>query len=117
MQALEAATQIQILETAEAYFYGLCFVLGSLAGLFRTARDNEYVDIWNLINITMVSGFLSFSVVAFYISWSGDYVNHEFYFLGVASLVGLLGKDLQEKIIMAFFDYISKKIRNKPNAS
>ena len=92
-------------------FYGLCFLLGSAAGLVRTARDNDYLNLWNLINISMVSGFLSFSVISVYVYWSGGLPGNEFYFLGISSFIGLLGKDLQEKVIANLFNYISSKFK------
>lgn len=99
----------QAIGQEELIFYGLCFLLGSAAGLFRTARDNDFLDLWNLVNISVVSGFLSFSVISILYRWFGNGSGDEFYFLGVASLLGLLGKDLQQKVIASLLDYVSGK--------
>jgi hypothetical protein len=69
----------------------------------RSAREGGSSGAWHFIGSSCTSGFYSFGVVAILFVPSADTVSSHWYWLGVAALVGLMGKeqDLVAKFLLS----------------
>lgn len=90
--------QFAAVEAAEAQFYAAVYFAAACAGVCRTVRDNDYQSVSNLLGLGACSGFLGFVCVSLLSGGNGSADGFEFYYWGVAALVGLLGKE-QDKLI------------------
>jgi hypothetical protein len=86
------------IRSSEAIFYSLAWFIAALAGISRQLSLVDRVTCRNVFAVGVNSGFLGFAVVAFSIRMGGGYVGTEFYYLGIAAVVGLAGKE-QEQIV------------------
>ena len=78
---------------ASVYYYAAVFIVGTLAGISRCVRDGHYQSISNVVAVGSVAGFLAFGIVGIL---CGDVSSPDFnssYYLGVAAIVGLAGKE------------------------
>jgi hypothetical protein len=86
------------IKSSEAIFYLLAWVVAAMAGISRQLSLVDVVTCRNIFAVGLNSGFLGFAVVAFSIRVAGGFVGTEFYYLGIAALIGLAGKE-QEQIV------------------
>lgn len=93
-----AIGQVTAVEASEVQFYAAVYFAAACAGVCRTIRDNEYQSASNLIGLGACSGFLGFVCVSLLSGGNGSAVGYEFYYWGVAALIGLLGKE-QDKLV------------------
>lgn len=81
--------ELQSFTTAEVTYYAAIFVVAFLASVSQTLRANAFINGRHCINIGMVAGFLAFAIVSFIDGTVSDRVGSEFFYLGVAALIGL----------------------------
>jgi hypothetical protein len=93
MEAIETS-----IKSSEAIFYILTWFISAMAGISRQLSLVDRITCRNVFAVGVNSGFLGFAVVAFSIRVGGGYVGTEFYYLGIAAVVGLAGKE-QEQIV------------------
>lgn len=101
-------------QVAEAVYYSAVFVVGFLSGISQTLRDRDFVSGRHAINIGMVSGFLAFAVVTFVDGHIDDRAGDEFFYLGVAALIGLSVKH-QDQVIRAAWKGFADKFGLNPD--
>jgi hypothetical protein len=94
---------------SEVLYYVAVFVVAFLAGISQTLRDNTWGSFWNGLSVGLCSGFLAFAIVSFLDRPPGSRAGHEFYYLGIAALVGLSGK-FQDRIIQALWSKLGKAL-------
>ena len=104
----EVVTQ-QPFEFAEAIFYGTIFAIGGATGIFRAGRDHEYRNCWHLINLGLTSGSFTFAILGTLYRWVGDPGNDEFFFLAMASLLGLIGKE-QDRMLRGVIRFAFERL-------
>jgi hypothetical protein len=90
----------------ETVYYSAVFVVGFLSGISQTLRDRTALGVSHCINVGLCSGFLSFAVVAVADGDNSARDGHEFFFLGVAAIIGLSGK-FQEQILQSIWAKIA----------
>ena len=95
-------------ETGESIYYAAVWLVAFCAGVSQTLRNGNYQHCWHSVNIGLVSGFLGFSVVSFIDGHARDRVGDEFYYLGIAVLIGLATQH-QEKILTHFVNSMLAK--------
>lgn len=80
------------LTTEEAGFYAAVWVVAFLVSVFRTISTDHSVSIRMCIGSSGVTAFFAFSAVSFFIGKldPSEFRPH-FYYLGLASLIGLAG--------------------------
>lgn len=103
------ATATHPFEVAETLYYAAVFVVAFLSSVSQALRGTDPLSCRNAVNIGLVSGFLAFTVVSFVDGDRADRAGNEFFYLGLASLIGLGGK-YHAKIIGALIKLLAKKI-------
>jgi hypothetical protein len=105
------------LSVAEIQFYAAILVVSALAGAFRSFRDSDYKSIGSFLGLCGCSGFLGFACVALLCGVNGAASGRELYYLGIASVVGLLGKEQDQLIrflVKSAFAKIGISEKEKP---
>lgn len=93
----------------ELLFCATIWFLAAICGASRCVRNGSFKSIWHLASVASVSGFTSFTVVAVSgARYSDPDFNHMFW-LGIACLVGLAGKE-QTKLISVMWQGILSRI-------
>lgn len=82
-------------------FYAAVFAVGALSTLGRAIRDGDFVDWRHLSGACFTAGFLSCGIVSFLVARGGDANDGHWFYLGVAALIGVLGKE-QDKLARGF---------------
>lgn len=77
----------------ETIFYVVVWMLGFLSSSIRVIRDHSYNGIGDCLSIGMSGGFFSFGVICILLRYDPVSDGNRFFYLGIASLVGLLGKE------------------------
>lgn len=95
-------------EVAEAIYYAAVFVVAFLSGVSQTLRSRDFIDCRHGFNIGLVSGFLAFAIVAFIDGSTADRAGDEFFYLGIAALIGLSVKQ-QDRILRALWGAVAEK--------
>ena len=103
-------------ETGESIYYAAVWLVAFCAGVSQTLRNGNYKHCWHSVNIGLVSGFLGFSVVSFIDGHARDRVGDEFYYLGIAVLIGLATQH-QEKILTHFVNSMLAKFGYEETSS
>lgn len=93
----------------EAVYYGIVFLVSALAGTSRCIRDGQYRSLFNLCAVAGVSGFLGFAVVAVSADRSSSPDFNGLFYLGVAAIIGLAGKE-QTQLINLIWTGVLKRI-------
>jgi hypothetical protein len=89
-------------------YFIFIWLVSALAGAFRCVRNGDYKSVSNTVSIAGVSGFLGFGVVSIFI---GDIYSAGFngpYWLGIASIIGLAGKE-QTALITIMWNHLIDK--------
>jgi len=90
----------------EIQFYAVCFIAAGIACLARVWRDNEHIDVRTCIGRCVSSGVLGFGTIGLWIGRSADSISgSSFYYLAAATLVGYVGKDLQDQLLNRIIRY------------
>lgn len=76
----------------DIYFYVVAWGLASISGILVTFTRGEHRDGWDLVAIGCLSGLTSVGVLGIVCRVAGGTYGNEPYYLGLAILVGLLGK-------------------------
>lgn len=93
---------------SEVVYYVVVYMVGFFSGVFQTLRNRDYVNVGHAVNIGMVSGFLAFAIVSFIDGHSSDRAGNEFFYLGIAALVGLSVR-YQDQLIRSGWKAFAKK--------
>ena len=94
----------------EIQFYSICFIVSSFACLSRLWRDNEHLDLRTSVGRCLSSGVLGFGAIGIWIGRDPSSLNGgSVYYLAIATLVGYLGKDLQDQLLNRIVRYGLKK--------
>lgn len=88
----------------EAVLYATIWTVGALAALARALRDADGHDLWSVLGACMCGGFLAVSFTGILSAHFPGQFGTGGYHLGVASLVGLLGKstDFWTRSLLSF---------------
>jgi len=89
-------------------YYAAVWGIGSLVGCFRAARDDDFHGFIHLLSVGLVSGSLAFGIIAacgLYPSGRADLG------LGVAALIGAMGRQVTDTILVDIGGSIAKKIQ------
>ena len=82
----------------EWQFWSLCWGLSASAGVARALRDSDYDDLLSLASVGLFSGLFGFAMVSLWVGSRGGHIGNEFRYLGLATLLGLLGKE-QDRLV------------------
>lgn len=74
-------------------FYLAVWVLAFLSAAARSGTNDSGFNIWHILAFSSTAGFLGFGCVTFLVSWSTFGTDSGWPYLGVAALVGFLGKE------------------------
>lgn len=86
------------IKTAEAIYYVCVWIVGALAGLSRSLRDDSINTCRNFVGIGCCSGFLGFAVVGVY-DWTRGGGGFSLWGgIATSALIGLAGKE-QDNLI------------------
>jgi uncharacterized ion transporter superfamily protein YfcC len=107
-QAGIADNTVQFIATDEGMLLSAVFVLSSLAGVTRAMRDDDYAYAGQLASIACFSGFVGVGTVAVLRHVSGMDSTANGLCLGIACIVGLMGKE-QDKLIRGMFQWLLKR--------
>jgi hypothetical protein len=103
-------------------FWELAFWVGvwglaGFSGTVRAAHDGRYSDLGSLVSVGLFSGMVGFGTVAFWVGGLGGHVGHELRYLGLATLIGLAGKEqerLVSYVVCTTFDKLGVHAVHKP---
>jgi hypothetical protein len=99
---------MQFITTDEGMLLGAVFLLASVAGVSRAMRDDDYAYAGQLASIALFSGFVGVGTVAVLRHVSGMDSTANGLCLGIACIVGLMGKE-QDKLIRGMFQWLLKR--------
>jgi len=99
---------VQFISTDEGMLLGAVFLLASVAGVSRAMRDDDYAYAGQLASIALFSGFVGVGTVAVLRHVSGMDSTANGLCLGIACIVGLMGKE-QDKLIRGMFQWLLKR--------
>jgi len=90
-------------EFDETLFFIVSWLIGCLASAVRSVRDGCVVDYCNLLAGSFAGGFFAFGTVSILLRYDSVGNSDRWFYLGVAALVGLLGKeqDKYSRIILS----------------
>lgn len=100
-------------QTIEVVYFVVVWVLAFLAGISRTIRDHTYQRWWDCVSIGMVGGFYGFSVVSILGYYGPDIAAFGWGYIGLAVVVGSLGKEQDKVMRWVFLRTIEKFTGNK----
>jgi len=97
--------------TQEVIFFAVIYAITVTATIARGLRDRDYLNIGHAFNSSLSSGFFSFGIIAVWLNSTANNLNYNsWYWLGVAALLGLMGKE-QDKILRLVVGGILKGFR------
>ena len=91
--------------TDESIYYLFLWFVAAIAGVSRSVHNGDYKDMKHVVAVSFMSGLLAFAVVAISGGRFGDEDFNPVFYLGVASIVGLSGRE-QTQIISAIWKRI-----------
>jgi len=89
------------LNVDEALFYSLIWTMGFLSSIFVTLGSADDKPTRKCLFVGAISGFLAFSIVSIFVGRVAQPLSGHWYYLGVASLIGL-GSKFQDEILKNF---------------
>lgn len=109
-EAERSATTVAtgIIGADESLLYCAVWALASSSSLLRAIRDDDYRHVVGLGSVAGLSGFLAVAVVSILRYGSGMDSSGNGLCLGLACLVGLLGRE-QDKLIRLMFAWVLKR--------
>lgn len=96
-------------KTVEVVYFVVVWIIAFGAGLWRTIRDHRYDCWWDCIAVGMVGGFYGFATVTILSPYGPDIAVNGWPYLGLAAIVGALGKE-QDKIMRRIASKAIEKI-------
>jgi hypothetical protein len=97
--------------TQEVIFFAIIYAVTVAATIARGLRDSEYLNYRHAVNSSLSSGFFSLGVIAVWLySDPGSITHNAWYWVGVAALLGMLGKE-QDKFLRLIVSGILKGFR------
>jgi formate-dependent nitrite reductase membrane component NrfD len=99
---------MQFITTDEGMLLAAVFLLASVAGVSRAMRDDDYAYAGQLASIALFSGFVGVGTVAVLRHVGGMDNTSNGLCLGIACIVGLMGKE-QDKLIRGMFQWLLKR--------
>ena len=106
----------QPFEANEIIFYLCVYGMAFLSGCSRLLVSSAIVTCRNLFAVGLNSGFLGFAVVAILCRTSESFSGSEFFYLGVAAVMGLAGKE-QDRVVSLLWRSLLSKFGVEDNAS
>lgn len=79
-------------------FWAGVWIIAGAAGAIRALRDSDYRDLCSLACVGMFSGMAGFAIIGLMAGTVDGYVGRELRYLGLAALIGLMGKE-QDRLI------------------
>jgi hypothetical protein len=109
-EAERSATTVAtgIIGADESLLYCAVWALAASSSLLRAVRDDDYRHIIGLGSVAGISGFLAVAVVSILRFGIGLDSDSNGFCLGLACLVGLLGRE-QDKLIRLLFSWVLRK--------
>lgn len=101
------------LNVNESSFYAVVLLFSFGSSLVVTLNSSRIKSVSQCFGVASVSGFLGFSIVTFLISRSGEPPSDHWYYLGIASTVGLTAR-YQDLIIRVVLTEALKKFGIDP---
>ena len=93
-------------------FYGAVWSIAFLACLCRSVRDAAGFNFWNILASSGMAGFLAFGCIGYVVGGGVDFsARSDWYFLGLAALLGLIAKD-PDKIALVIISKALSAVRN-----
>ena len=89
-------------------YYSAVWLIGTVVGCFRAGRDGDFNGLIHLFCVGAISGSLAFGIVAI----GGFYANgHGAIGCGTAAVVGTLGREVTDTLLIDVAGAISAKVR------
>lgn len=104
------------LNADEAVFYGMVWAIGFGSSLFVTIGGNNFESINKSFVLGAISGFLAFSIVSFYVGRIDEPIRGHWYYLGLASTIGLASR-YQQRILKSLLKKWNIEIDEKDRSS
>lgn len=99
--------------TEQFWFYAAAFALASLASISRAARDADCESLIRGLGTCTASGFFSVGVIATWCGYAGGSTHSHWYFLGIATLIGLMGSSQQDRYLRQILSRLLKAVGEK----
>lgn len=97
------------MELQEVIYYVAIWIAGTVSGCFRAVRDGDNNGVAHLLSIGGVAGFLAVGVVAI----GGFHSNGRAALgFGLACIVGALGREITDTILVDVAGAVAAKIRS-----
>lgn len=77
----------------ELAYYASVWLAGAICGASRCIRNGQFRSVWHCSSVAVVSGFSSFAVICLAPTKFGDVGFDHMFYLGIACVVGLAGKE------------------------
>jgi len=95
----------------EITFFSILYAITVAASICRGLRDSEFRDRWHCLSAGATSGFFSLGIISVWLnSDSGHPPSNAWYYIGIAVLLGLAGKE-QDTILRFILSGIAKGFR------
>ena len=95
-------------------YYSCVGAVSALAGVFRCVHNGDFQSVSHCISVAGVSGFLGFGVVALVAGDPGQPDFNFVFYLGIASIIGLAGREQRELISIIWKGTISRLLNHEP---
>lgn len=79
-------------------FWAAVWFIAGAAGTIRALRDSDYRDLCSLASVGLFSGMAGFGIIAVLAGSIDGHNGRELRYLGLAALIGLMGKE-QDRLI------------------
>lgn len=83
-------------DKAEVVYYLVVFLVGSLGGLFRLLRDDDFSSVVQWTGSSLSAGLLGFGIVGIWIGRDPSGNSSNFYYLAASALIGFYSVELQD---------------------
>lgn len=92
----------------EVIYFSIVWLVSALAGVSRCIYNGDYKSVGNCVAVACVSGFLGFAVVSFVVGDPGQPDFDPVFYVGLAAIIGLSGKNQTELIEIVWRAIIAK---------
>jgi hypothetical protein len=93
----------------ESLFYLVVWAIGFSSATVRVVRDHATNGIFDCLSIGMSGGFFAFGIVGIILRYDPPSDGNRFFYLAVAALVGLLGKE-QDSYLRSLLKKVFKAV-------
>jgi hypothetical protein len=91
----------------ESLFYFVVWAIGFSSATVRVLRDHATNGFFDCLSIGMSGGFFAFGIVGIILRYDPPGSDNRFFYLAVAALVGLLGKE-QDSYLRSILNRVFK---------